>query len=330
MFIAKYLTSNKYSFIDTPDPKALLSYLRDCLAEERARAGIPSLFAPKIRSRRLTKDEEKISFSEFGSLDLPPSELSALTTSATLLQRNTDLFYSTIVIASQDNGKTLHTPVLLYPIEIREHENEAELRIDHSRVSLNPALNHLFDLPPAFESKILSLLPTGELNLATPGLIAKDLAQQIPHLDTTPFENFPKLLSAKEAKSYPNSDSPALLALSALLLVDKSKNVAGLLHELDDLLTQPTHSYPPALHALLGQNMTEELTGNHTLTQEFAPALLSPAQSQLLRSATNQPLTVCHGPPGTGKSFTISATALDQVARGHSVLIANSRGERDQ
>lgn len=308
--------------ISLSDSKALLAYLRDCLAEERARSGVPSVYASKIRSRRIIKGEERALFSEFGSIDLPPSELSALAMTAGLLQRDTDLFYSSIFIASQDQGKTLYTPVLLYPVEVLDFEKKPELRIEHNRVSLNPALAPLFELPAEFENEILSLLPTGELNLATPGLLAEDLAKHIPKLDRTPFENFPKLLSNSQIQAHSATDHPVLLPASALILVEKSKNVSGLLHELQELLSQPDETYPPALQAILGQEIEATSETDNLPVQEFAPAILSPAQRRLLHSANKHPLTVCHGPPGTGKSFTISATALDQVARGHSILIA--------
>ena len=50
--------------------------------------------------------------------------------------------------------------------------------------------------------------------------------------------------------------------------------------------------------------------------------VLSAAQRAAVRAARTEPVTVISGPPGTGKSQTIAAIALDQVARGASVLVA--------
>ncbi|MDQ8188732.1 DEAD/DEAH box helicase [Roseibacillus persicicus] len=271
----------------------------------------------------IIKGEEKALYSEFGSIDLPPTELEVLATTASLLQRDTDLFYVSMVVASRDsNGKALHTPVLLYPVEVRAEGKASELKIDHSRVALNPALHHLFDLPATFENELLDLIPTGELNLATPGLIAKDLSTHLEALDVSLFEQYPNILKSSEIQKQTGKKNPVLLPASALLLTEKSKNVAGLLHELDELLSCSADSYPPALGALLGRSIPEKIEAKTRPAHDFAPALLSPAQSRLLKSADTQPLTVCHGPPGTGKSFTIAATAIDQIARGNSVLIA--------
>jgi Mrp family chromosome partitioning ATPase len=51
--------------------------------------------------------------------------------------------------------------------------------------------------------------------------------------------------------------------------------------------------------------------------------VLSEAQKRILESAASQPITLVIGPPGTGKSFTIAALAMEHLSRGQSVLIAS-------
>jgi hypothetical protein len=53
-----------------------------------------------------------------------------------------------------------------------------------------------------------------------------------------------------------------------------------------------------------------------------SPLPLSRAQQQVLARAQREPLVVVSGPPGSGKSHTVAAVAVDTVARGGSVLIA--------
>jgi AAA domain len=50
--------------------------------------------------------------------------------------------------------------------------------------------------------------------------------------------------------------------------------------------------------------------------------LLTPTQREAIRQSTHRPMTVLSGPPGTGKSHTIAAIALDALARGEDVLVA--------
>ena len=52
------------------------------------------------------------------------------------------------------------------------------------------------------------------------------------------------------------------------------------------------------------------------------PIVLSPAQRAVVERSRTRSLTVVSGPPGTGKSQTLLAVALDAVSRGESVLLA--------
>jgi hypothetical protein len=56
---------------------------------------------------------------------------------------------------------------------------------------------------------------------------------------------------------------------------------------------------------------------------EVQPLPLSPAQEAIVESARTSPLTVVTGPPGTGKSYTITAIVLDALLSGETVLVAS-------
>ena len=302
------------------DIPALLGFLRDCLAEERSRSGIRNIFASRVRARRFITGEEKATEHEFASLDLPPAAAEALARSATLRQRDAELVYATLFLVTKQNGKDVFAPLLLYPVDVSWHEESPLFQLLHGRVRLNPALFALFDLPTNFEDTILELLPGGEIGPVTPNLIAKELSAVIPSLHHQELTHFPGLLSPSKLRTHCQENLVSLLPASALALTDRSKNVAGLLHELDQIQALSPGYYPPSLLALLGQ-ATPTVTAP-TPVSDLAPALLSPAQKEIVHSVSHRPLTVCHGPPGTGKSFTIAAAALDQVARQQSVLIA--------
>ena len=53
-----------------------------------------------------------------------------------------------------------------------------------------------------------------------------------------------------------------------------------------------------------------------------SPLPLSAAQRDVIAASRHSPITVVSGPPGCGKTHTVTALALDAVARGESVLLA--------
>ncbi len=56
---------------------------------------------------------------------------------------------------------------------------------------------------------------------------------------------------------------------------------------------------------------------------DVQPLSLTPTQQSIVESSRFAPLTVVTGPPGTGKSYTITAIVLDALLRGESVLVAS-------
>lgn len=58
----------------------------------------------------------------------------------------------------------------------------------------------------------------------------------------------------------------------------------------------------------------------------LSPLPLNRSQREALERMGRESITVVSGPPGTGKSHLVAAAAIDQVARGRSVLIATQSG----
>lgn len=89
--------------------------------------------------------------------------------------------------------------------------------------------------------------------------------------------------------------------------------------------TEPDASGTAFAHLYLGSNQPSDgpppPPASARATVEN-PLPLTDAQTRALLHARTEPVTVVSGPPGTGKSQTAAAIALDAVARGESVLVA--------
>nr|WP_226894619.1 ATP-binding protein [Luteolibacter marinus] len=103
------------------------------------------------------------------------------------------------------------------------------------------------------------------------------------------------------------------------MLVERSPNVRGVLDEIGRITRGPLLKGSP-LASLFGEAVPK--AGTKSACQvENVPAILSAAQEKLVTAAASQPVTVCHGPPGTGKTFTLAAAAIEHAARGEAVLV---------
>ncbi|HUG92295.1 MAG TPA: AAA domain-containing protein [Planctomycetaceae bacterium] len=139
-----------------------------------------------------------------------------------------------------------------------------------------------------------------------------------------------------------------LLPASAVILGRRTAHVLSALGELHEMTRQPLEHTafasvfaPPGVRAggdgggsaADGPRAGGEARGELAQVRQPAPLLslppdafplpLTAAQQAVVESARTAPLTVVTGPPGTGKSYTITAIVLDALLRGESVLVAS-------
>ena len=295
----------------------LISFFHDCLRAERSRAGIENLYAGKVLNRSFLKGEEEATVDEFTAVFLPAAIQNSFVQRAQLLSRDTDFLYVTLPITGEVNGRKVSCPLLLYPLRI----SGGEIFVELDQVRINPALFAVFEIPTSVESHLLDLIPDGVLGSVSPIVLAKELRAHLPKLDLSALDNFPILTSSGEVKKAVDGKRLAIHPASAVVLVERSKNVAGLLQELAILAKVRPSEMSEPLRAFLDPGHEAAKVADSDGRPEFIPALLSDSQLSLIDSVNSASLTACQGPPGTGKSFSIAAAATEQILRGKSVLI---------
>ena len=295
----------------------LISFFRDCLQEERSQSGVPNLFAGRVLKRSFLTGFDAVTGSEFESIPLPKKVKQSMSNAAELRKRDTEFLYATLPITGPFETKAIVCPLLLYPIRIIK----GELFLALDQVRINPAVFTIFGIPTSAESDLLELVPEGVIGPAIPILLAKELKTHLVDLDISRVDQFPDLLGSGEVKKVSKKKHLSILPASAVIISERSKNVAGLLQELKQVSALPEEKLSMPLQALLGCAGEDLVIKKNKGKPEYIPALLSDAQMALIDSINAAPLTVCQGPPGTGKSFTIAAAATEQVLMGRSVLI---------
>ena len=118
-----------------------------------------------------------------------------------------------------------------------------------------------------------------------------------------------------------------ILPAAGWCVVKRSSGSSGVIDELDKLSALQLTEWSSALKTVMGSDVEKNLTpaSKSFKNAYITPARLSENQAHLLKSARSNNLTVCHGPPGTGKSFTIANMAIDHILRGESVLIVSKK-----
>ncbi len=138
--------------------------------------------------------------------------------------------------------------------------------------------------------------------------------------DTSSLQEFPKLFNSEKINNIKQlaTDKIFVVPAAAFLVVKKSFLSRGVLHELEKISISEK--------LLLSLKSFFEPEKGFFKDEGIAPipATLSDAQKQVIQNSKNYSLSTVIGPPGTGKSYTIAALALEYFMNNKSVLIVSN------
>ncbi len=295
------------------DTMAVLRWLRDCLAEERSGRGITNAFATSVKARCFLSGKDSTTGGPTWMADLPPSQAEDIASRAALYRRECGLHFGTLFLTGTVAGRRLVAPVLLFPV------NEAAraggtFEIEARGWRFNPAVIDLLGLTDGWENE---WSPRVDAVLDSGGAVfTAARAIQAARPDIGPEVLSDDLTKPGELKADADVAGLRLHVASALLLAERSPNVRGVLDEISRI-----ESPGAVLEGLFGGESVRARSKPVACRTDCVPAILAAAQEQLLEGASREPLTVCHGPPGTGKTFTLAAAAIEHAARGEAVLV---------
>lgn len=314
------------------EASGVLQYLAECYRENGSRAGVISLESSRVRQSLILEGTDPVVSSAIldGIHFVPGKKAAALATQARLYEKERELFCGSVFFVGpieegDRQARIGYAPLILYPTAVSEitEGSGAEFVVDTSRGILNYALlESLGD--DEFVLQLEKAVETSGHSEGCVGEIRRLFSQQFPEAETDALLSYPNLLSAKDLRGYFTQikkgeiGRSSLHSAAALFLADKSSEMRGVINDLQSMANAPALS--PAAAALLG---TKLVGARLRSPAGHIPALLSPAQNRVAASARARSLTLAIGPPGTGKSYTIAALAMEAVSRGESVLVVS-------
>ena len=244
-----------------------------------------------------------------------------------LYQRELQLIYGVLPICGRlqlDGGgsQTICGPLFYYEASLQATADGQSqlLTIDPQQVRANwRLLRRLFDEGGSDGLDGLPL-PTGALDAASLGQLLAWVERNTQVREVSEAAGFPQLQGGEALASALRRRSLSLEAGACVALVPRGSGSRGIAHELQ--LLQEAEQLSPALLQLLGEAPAANSSKSISTPQRL-PAQLSAAQSRALANAARYPLSQISGPPGTGKSYSLAALALDRYLQGESVLLVS-------
>lgn len=308
-----------------------ISYLASCYQADFRAVHLLNFFSKKVGHPLFFESSEMLSGEHRVMYPVPIKWAQEVEKTLSVYGKEKSLFCCAVFLAGWADiaGKeeTVMAPVYLYPAELVEVDNVFHVTIDEENPVINPAIvdveaNSDVGKYEAFSSA----LPKGFFSPENILDLQQVLTSFFPDWDANPMLLFPNVVPMEGAKILQKKAQverkPCFLPALGLCLVDKPAGSRGILNELaamaEDRLSTP-------VQVLL--NQPQKLSQKPTSTASNVPALLSKRQAAILANAGRFPLQLVIGPPGTGKSFTIAALAIEMLSKGKSVLIASKNNE---
>lgn len=315
----------------------IIRYFRDCYDADNRRTTFWNIFHPTIEHRIFCTGKEDLLTGDFPRITIDPTRGTAASQAASLYRKEKTLLYcSLFLIGSIETEENPHqllcTPLLMHPATFDESENgHLFLRIDTANRQWNyRVLDEIqqSERDTTLYQRLADTVGLQHIREQEIGDIIATAQCYVPSLDCTALYKYPDLLPEKnvllllKAEKQKSETALSLVPASALVLIKKPVGTRGILNELSALAQTPLLSAP--LQTLLGYpNIPQGKNDSQYTRYSHIPATLSPPQKRILASASQHPLTVAIGPPGTGKSFTIACIAAEHISQGKSVLIAS-------
>ena len=315
-----------------------IRYFTDCFEADNRELILEDFFGRKVENQHIITPKEELITNEAPLIPLDEKIGEALQKKLNLFQKEKELIYGSFFICGftnnvQQKKVRICAPLFYFPAQLEQRDGFYYISISAGERTLNVPL--LRTLAKTIDSSFvpdhfLHDFATDLIRFEHVRPIVEAFSNHFPNVLTEALYHYPDLNTKKDLQKVlstlkkNDSDQFELRPASMVGIVAKSSQTRGVLNELKDLSTAGHFSVP--LKTLLNFPGAQP-SSTIIKSNERIPVILSEAQQALLRSSRNAATTLIIGPPGTGKTFTIGAIALEHMMRGESVLIASRTDE---
>ncbi|MGB0525891.1 MAG: AAA domain-containing protein [Flammeovirgaceae bacterium] len=309
--------------------QSIIHYFKDCYVADQRDLTLWSIFDKKVEALHLIEGEEELVNGALPKQFIPDEIAQKWLSTLQVYSKEKQLYYFSFLITGNTGvdlvgRKQICAPLVYYPAQLMQEEENYFLSIDFAKRQLNYPLIALLTTSEQKDNDyletIFSNLPKHEITFEDCVMIEAALKPYLTQVNWDELYLYPRLADKTKLKAFQRKQQLHLLPSGAVGIVAGSRQTRGVLNELNELAAAKQEFSEPLQQLFQTPKPIEPNTPQRL---NYVPAVLSESQYTALDNAQKYPLSMIVGPPGTGKSYTIAAMAVDCFSRGQTVLIAS-------
>ena len=246
----------------------------------------------------------------------------------TLYNLEKKLFYGCFFILGENENsfikdKRVCCPLLLFPVSIKTINGEKFLEIERENFDINRSALGLLKLNEEVIEKdtFIKLLSEKILNNDNFIGLKSFLDKYVDNIETEELLLFPSVWSPHNLRTYfsetqMEDDIYKIVPAAGTILTEKSESSLRVLNDLQEMSIKGEFNNSI-------ENLIHQQAQKYPSTQSYYKTRLNVEQYKALRNAHHYTNSVIVGPPGTGKSYTITSIISDAVVNNKSVLVVS-------
>lgn len=315
--------------MNTPIAKDFYNYFRDCYKFDYKEFVVENILATKYKHKWFANGLEELTNGMMPYIPYSNTKLKELETELELYKLEKKLFYACYFVLGESNNplikdKRVCAPLLLFPANIEKSEDSVFLKIEKESFIVNRAILSKFDLVNESLTKDLFIKELGErLASHTDNAIwLKNLLDKyFCNQNSSDLAFYPNLWTSRKVKSHftteqIHQEEYTVVPAAGTVFTEMSSSSLRVLQDLEVL--SASNEFNQSLNELLGSEVRKYPFGSSPFQSR-----LNPDQLSALNNAKQFTNSVIIGPPGTGKSYTISSIVADHVVDGKTVLVVS-------
>jgi superfamily I DNA and/or RNA helicase len=311
------------------NPKDFYAFFRDCYKLDNKEFVVDNLLAQKYPYKWFVARTEELIHDELPIIPYGNKKAEALEKEIALYKLEKKLFYACFfVLGKNDNplrkDQRFCAPLVLFPATIQTRDGSKFLTIDKGEYFINRAAISRLQIREDTGAKDVFLQELEKrLSGERAGLLGlkRIFEKHFSNIDAEELLLFPKVWSATKIRKHLTEDEYGesnfkIVPAAGTVLVEKAQSSLRVINDLNAMADAGT--FNTALRDLMGQ--TEKATGFHTTLYK---SRLNADQRHAVANAFEYTNSVIVGPPGTGKSYTITTIIAEAVVKNQSVLVVS-------